>query len=140
MLERLWSRAKYATNGQNGNHSLSAADMEKAKASVRNDRVEAFLNAYPYVDKWGNSLNVAEEDRWKPDYVIRKPTLQEDVALLLDAFGCETDFNSWNVHVGKDIPVEKLLKGVELDERRYRGLKAIGVRKEGLAKARRMEQ
>ncbi|KAI0565382.1 hypothetical protein FGB62_19g035 [Gracilaria domingensis] len=97
MNRRIWSAVKYSMSDQHGNASLSETDVQNALKRARNSRRQFhYLDAYPYVDKRKRPLHVY--DPLIPDYVIRIDNLDHDLANLLAAFGCDTNYVSGNVH------------------------------------------
>lgn len=72
--------------------------------SIANRRAEALerkLESYPYRNT---------EERITPDYIIRYQNFSEDLAAILQAFGCSGSFESVNIHIlddNKSEPSEK---------------------------------
>lgn len=99
MRERLWSAAKYRFSDGNVNSSLTEEMKESAVTSVAKDmKTEPFLEDYPYLGKDERANGTPESERMTPDYVIRAEFMDDDLGKLLRALGCESGFDSKNVH------------------------------------------
>ena len=102
MKERLWSYAKFSVRGRvdvfdmRGNASmLGGEDVVRAEGVVKREgrRVVDGLNRYPYMRGF-----VAAGERWRPDYVVRRGNVSEDLGRLLAGMGCARRFEDVNVH------------------------------------------
>lgn len=99
MRERLWSAAKYRFSEGIGNFSLKEEMKVEAVGMVwRDRRTEMFLEGYPYLGVDEKKIEVAEEGKLVPDYVVRAERMEEDLGRLLEALKCEGTFQSRNVH------------------------------------------
>lgn len=139
IIERVWSAAKYHISRKNGNFTLSATDIQRAKKFFQNGfRTRNFLSAYPYLDADEKPLGVSLQERLVPDYVIRKSHIQNDLSELLHALGCTNEIVTINVH-GVDEEVGKVLKGVETDDDLHQWLTKLAKdrNRNGLRKAKR---
>lgn len=80
------------------NISISEKDIATAEKLLRKKgrRMEESLENYPYRKR------ANQESEIRPDYIIRHDFFAEDLSNLLDAFSCESHFQSVNVHHMKD--------------------------------------
>lgn len=137
MVDRLWSGAKFKMSKGNGNSTVpkSGHDYDRALTRYQSEHSYDHLEAYPYVEK-GKPAVVP--NKLKPDYVIRKDSLQEDLGSLLEAFGCEYDFMSRNIHMARsENPFASMKKYVGRPDTTFNDLlKVAEDNKDGLRKAR----
>jgi len=90
MDHRILSRLKYDRERgfSQGNFSYSM------QVVIKELGYETFLTRYPYIEE-----DVPEHNRWIPDYVIRKSTLNEDITDLLHVLGCANiELKAVNTH------------------------------------------
>lgn len=79
MKHRILSRIKYDRD----KGYLEGSFSTSIRSIIAKDGYENFLTRYPYVED-----QVPENERLIPDYVIRKEKFNEDLSVLLGAFGC----------------------------------------------------
>lgn len=120
--ERIWSAAKVmSTTSRNGNFSVGETERRAALQwlAEHGPSYAPYLEAYPFIDLLGPQL-VGPTDHgavtelpnsWAPgliprdfqyDFVVRKPSLQDDLAQILDALNCSSAYTVKNVHVDSD--------------------------------------